>query len=392
MKLQVADLNSHYGPAHILFDVALEVGEGEVVALLGRNGAGKSTTFRSIVGLVEHRTGRIVFEGKDVSREPTHAIVRRGLGYVPEERRIFTDLTVDENLEVGRQPMRPNAPHWTREKLFTLFPNLGEMRNRPGGRMSGGEQQMLTIARTLMGNPSLVLLDEPSEGLSPKIVEQMVEAILTMKQEGVSIVVSEQNLHFARLISDRAYIIERGRICYSRHHGRTRRAAGYPRHASGAVTGAGNAHDQECFAETSRKPARPPYVLDEQVGFILRQVWQRHATIFASEIGINLTPTQWAALAKLTETGPCSQNLLGRLTAMDVATIKGVIDRLTARGLTETSPDPEDGRRLLVSLTRAGQQMAEKAAPNALAITRETLAPLDAKERETLVALLSKLR
>jgi DNA-binding MarR family transcriptional regulator len=136
------------------------------------------------------------------------------------------------------------------------------------------------------------------------------------------------------------------------------------------------------------KPARPSYILDEQIGFILRQVWQRHATIFAREIGINLTPTQWAALAKLTETGPCSQNLLGRLTAMDVATIKGVIDRLTARGLTETSPDPEDGRRLLVSLTRAGQQLAEKAAPNALAITRETLAPLDAKERETLMALL----
>jgi len=160
MKLSVEGLNSHYGPAHILFDIALEVGDGEVVALLGRNGAGKSTTFRSIVGLVEQRTGRILFEGTDVSDQPTHAIVSRGLGYVPEERRIFTDLTVDENLEVGRQPERPNAPHWTREKLFMLFPNLAEMRNRPGGRMSGGEQQMLTIARTLMGNPSLVLLDE----------------------------------------------------------------------------------------------------------------------------------------------------------------------------------------------------------------------------------------
>jgi len=215
MKLSVQGLNSFYGPAHILFDVGLEVGSSEVVALLGRNGAGKSTTFRSIVGLVEQREGRIVFEGKDVSTEPTHAIVRSGLGYVPEERRIFTDLTVEENLEVGRQPVRQNAPQWTREKLFTLFPNLGEMRNRPGGRMSGGEQQMLTIARTLMGNPSLVLLDEPSEGLSPKIVEQMVEAIMTMKKEGVSIVVSEQNLHFANLISDRAYIIERVRICFS---------------------------------------------------------------------------------------------------------------------------------------------------------------------------------
>jgi MarR family transcriptional regulator, lower aerobic nicotinate degradation pathway regulator len=142
----------------------------------------------------------------------------------------------------------------------------------------------------------------------------------------------------------------------------------------------------------SARPQKPGYVLDEQIGFLLRQVWQRHATIFAREIGINLTSPQWAALSKLAETGPCSQNQLGRLTAMDVATIKGVIDRLTARGLTETSPDPDDGRRLVVSLTRAGQQLVEKAAPNALAISRETLAPLDAKEREMLVALLNKLR
>ena len=142
----------------------------------------------------------------------------------------------------------------------------------------------------------------------------------------------------------------------------------------------------------SVKPQRPAYILDDQIGFILRQVWQRHATIFARDIGINLTPTQWAALAKLAETGPCSQNQLGRLTAMDVATIKGVIDRLTARGLTETSPDPEDGRRLLVSLTRAGAQTAEKAAASALAISKETLAPLEPKERDTLFALLNKLR
>jgi MarR family transcriptional regulator, lower aerobic nicotinate degradation pathway regulator len=145
-------------------------------------------------------------------------------------------------------------------------------------------------------------------------------------------------------------------------------------------------------ARRSVKPSQPAYVLEEQIGFILRQVWQRHATIFAREIGINLTPTQWAALAKLSETGPCSQNHLGRLTAMDIATIKGVIDRLTARGLTETTSDPGDARRLLVSLTRAGQQLAEKAVPNAHAITRETLAPLDAREREILVALLGKLR
>ncbi|MCP4615500.1 MAG: winged helix-turn-helix transcriptional regulator [Bradyrhizobium sp.] len=142
----------------------------------------------------------------------------------------------------------------------------------------------------------------------------------------------------------------------------------------------------------SVKPAKPTYVLDEQIGFILRQVSQRHAVIFARDIGMDLTPTQWAALAKLQETGPCSQNQLGRLTAMDVATIKGVIDRLTARGLTETSPDPEDGRRLLVSLTRVGQQLAEKGAPNALAVSRETLAPLDTRERELLMTLLNKLR
>jgi DNA-binding MarR family transcriptional regulator len=142
----------------------------------------------------------------------------------------------------------------------------------------------------------------------------------------------------------------------------------------------------------AKSPSKPSYVLDEQVGFILRQVWQRHSAIFSRDIGTNITPTQWAALSKLAETGPCSQNQLGRLTAMDVATIKGVIDRLTARGLTETSQDPEDGRRLLVSLTRAGQQLAEKVAPSALAVTRETLAPLDAKEREMLMALLNKLR
>lgn len=215
MRLVVEGLNSFYGPAHILFDVGLAVGEGEVVALLGRNGAGKSTTFRSIVGLVPARRGLVRFAGADVSALPTHEIVRRGLGYVPEDRRIFTELTVEENLEVGRQPPRPQVPVWTPERLYTLFPNLGEMRNRPGGRMSGGEQQMLTIARTLMGNPSLVLLDEPSEGLAPRIVEQMAAAILALKREGLSIVISEQNLHFARLIADRAYILEKGRILYS---------------------------------------------------------------------------------------------------------------------------------------------------------------------------------
>ncbi len=215
MKLEVSGLNAWYGPAHILFDLGLEVRDGEVVALLGRNGAGKSTTFKALIGLLERRSGRIVYEGREITGAPTHEIVRAGLGYVPEDRRIFTELTVEENLEVGRQASRPGAPTWTPEKLYTLFPNLAAMRNRPGGRMSGGEQQMLTIARTLMGNPGLVLLDEPSEGLAPKIVEDMATAILAMKREGLSLVISEQNLHFARLISDRAVIIERGRVRFA---------------------------------------------------------------------------------------------------------------------------------------------------------------------------------
>jgi branched-chain amino acid transport system ATP-binding protein len=215
MKLAVSELNSHYGPAHILFDIALEVGEGEVVALLGRNGAGKSTTFRAILGLVANRSGAVIFDGEDVSALAPYDIARRGLGYVPEDRRIFSDLTVGENLLVGRQQPRAGAPTWTVERLFGIFPNLSDLRHRPGGRMSGGEQQMLTIARTLMGNPSLVLLDEPSEGLAPKIVEQMIEAIRDMKRQGLSLLVSEQNLHFARLVADRVYVIEKGRIRFS---------------------------------------------------------------------------------------------------------------------------------------------------------------------------------
>jgi branched-chain amino acid transport system ATP-binding protein len=214
-RLRVSGLNAAYGQAHILTDVALEVGEGEVAALLGRNGAGKSTTFRAILGLIVNRSGAVVFDGEDVSDLPTYDIVRRGLGYVPEDRRIFADLTVEENLLVGRQPPRAGAPTWTRERLFEIFPNLSQLRHRPGGRMSGGEQQMLTIARTLMGNPALVLLDEPSEGLAPRIVEQMIEAIRDMKRQGLSLLVSEQNLHFARLVADRAYVIEKGRIRFA---------------------------------------------------------------------------------------------------------------------------------------------------------------------------------
>jgi len=214
-KLRVNGLNAAYGRAHILYDVALDVAAGQVVALLGRNGAGKSTTFRAILGLVANRSGAVIFDGEDVSALAPYDIARRGLGYVPEDRRIFSDLTVEENLLVGRQQPRAGAPTWTLGRLFGIFPNLSDLRHRTGGRMSGGEQQMLTIARTLMGNPSLVLLDEPSEGLAPKIVEQMIEAIRDMKREGLSLLVSEQNLHFARLIADRAYVIEKGRIRFS---------------------------------------------------------------------------------------------------------------------------------------------------------------------------------
>lgn len=212
--LSVSGLQSYYGRAHILDDVALEIAAGEIVVLLGRNGAGKSTTMKSIMGLVRPRGGRITFDSHRIDDRQPHEIARLGLGYVPEDRRIFTDLSVMENLEVGRQAPRAGAPSWTPERLFELFPNLAEMRNRPGGRMSGGEQQMLTIARTLMGNPRLLLLDEPSEGLAPVIVEQMASTIGALKSQGLTVLLSEQNLHFSNLVADRAYIIEKGRIRY----------------------------------------------------------------------------------------------------------------------------------------------------------------------------------
>jgi branched-chain amino acid transport system ATP-binding protein len=213
--LTVQGLHTYYGRAHILADVALTVAKSEVVVLLGRNGAGKSTTMKSIMGLVPAAAGTIAFLDRDITGKAPHAIAQMGLGYVPEDRRIFAELSVMENLEVGRQKPRGGAPTWTPERLFAIFPNLAEMRNRPGGRMSGGEQQMLTIARTLMGNPRAILLDEPSEGLAPVIVEQMANTIKALKSEGLTVVLSEQNLHFAHLVADRAYIIEKGRIRYS---------------------------------------------------------------------------------------------------------------------------------------------------------------------------------
>lgn len=217
--LQATGLSAWYGAAQILFDVGLNVRRGEVVALMGRNGAGKSTTLKTLIGMLDKRRGSVSFLGKDISKSEPHHAARMGLGFVPEDRRIFTDLTVTENLEVGRQAARrwpdgSEAPLWTPQRLFTLFPNLGEMPGRAGGRMSGGEQQMLTVARTLMGNPYLVLLDEPSEGVAPVIVEQMAHMILELKSQGVSILLSEQNMHFAELVSDRAYVLEKGQIRY----------------------------------------------------------------------------------------------------------------------------------------------------------------------------------
>lgn len=218
--LSIAGLDAFYSAAQILFGLSLDVNSGEVVALMGRNGAGKSTTMKAVMGLEAERRGRMTFMGKDIAQMPTHAIARLGLGFVPEDRRIFTELTVRENLEIGRQPPRiaPDGDRlapWTPERLFRLFPNLAEMQDRPAARMSGGEQQMLTVARTLMGNPLLMLLDEPSEGVAPLIVEQMAHAIQEMKAQGIAILLSEQNLHFAALVSDRAVVLEKGEVRYA---------------------------------------------------------------------------------------------------------------------------------------------------------------------------------
>ena len=210
--LEVQGLRAGYGPAEVLFGVDLTLERGEVAALMGRNGAGKSTTLKAIMGLLAPRAGCVRFAGQNITGWPAYRIARSGLGYVPEDRRIFTDLTVAENLEVGRRAARPGRTAWTPERLYTIFPNLAEMRGRRASAMSGGEQQMLTIARTLMGNPDAVLLDEPSEGLAPVIVELMAEAVLRMKTEGLAVLLSEQSLDFAVAVADRACIIEKGAI------------------------------------------------------------------------------------------------------------------------------------------------------------------------------------
>jgi branched-chain amino acid transport system ATP-binding protein len=213
--LNVQGLNAWYGAAQVLFNAQLHVQRGEVVALMGRNGAGKSSTLKAIMGLMPGRTGNMVFAGHDISNAEPYQAARLGLGYVPEDRRIFTDLTVLENLKLGVQAARCFAddmavPQWSLEQIFALFPNLADMQQRLANHMSGGEQQMLTVARTLMGNPLMVLLDEPSEGVAPVIVEQMGEMILALKRQGVSVLLSEQNTHFAQWVSDRSYTLNRG--------------------------------------------------------------------------------------------------------------------------------------------------------------------------------------
>jgi len=212
--LEVQNINTHYGTSHILFDVSLTVNEGEVVCLLGRNGAGKTTTLRTIMGLARTKEGSVLFNGMEISGREPYEIARLGMGYVPDERLIFPDLTVRENLEVAIKEGNKSF-NWTVEKVYELFPKLAELDGNLGGYLSGGEQQMLTVGRTLMGNPSLVLLDEPVEGVAPIVVQELGQQIKQLKDMGMTILFAEQNLRFAHQISDRAYIIETGRIRFN---------------------------------------------------------------------------------------------------------------------------------------------------------------------------------
>jgi len=212
--LEVRGLQAGYGGATVLFDVSFDVADGEAVALLGRNGAGKSTTLKAIAGWLKPSRGDIRFDGRRIDGAPSYRIARAGLGFVPEGRRIFGGLTVAQNLEVGRRDAPAGTP-WTPQRLFSLFPALAELRERRGGQLSGGEQQMLAIARTLMGNPTMLLLDEPGEGLAPLIVAQLAEALREFKQAGLSILLAEQSLVLAASIADRAVVLESGLVRYA---------------------------------------------------------------------------------------------------------------------------------------------------------------------------------
>ena len=211
--LALRGVEAYYGDSHILFDLSLDVGEGEVVCLLGRNGAGKTTTLKSITGLVPPREGRITLRNQELAGLPPFRIARLGVGYVPEERRIFGNLTVRENLEVARKTWGEGAT-WTAARVYELFPHLQNLRDRQAGRLSGGEQQMLTIARTLMGSPDVLLLDEPSEGLAPLVVQMLGEQLNGLKATGLTMILAEQNVHFVSDLGDRVYVLEKGAVCY----------------------------------------------------------------------------------------------------------------------------------------------------------------------------------
>jgi branched-chain amino acid transport system ATP-binding protein len=214
MILDLQDLHTAYGLSRVLFGVSLTVSAGECVCLLGRNGVGKSTTMRSIMGLTPPAAGRVTWKGRDITGWAPHRVARAGIGFVPEDRRIFADLTVRENLDVAARRARDGAPAWTTGRVFELFPKLRELADRQGGFLSGGEQQMLTIARTLMGNPELLLLDEPSEGLAPLVVDHLRAQIARLKQDGLTILLAEQNVTFSLALADRVYVLEKGRIRY----------------------------------------------------------------------------------------------------------------------------------------------------------------------------------
>lgn len=212
--LSVDRVFAGYAQSTVLFDLSIEIKAGECIGLLGRNGVGKTTTIRSVMGLTPARAGSVHWQGADITRFPAHRIARSGIGLVPEDRRVFADLTVFENLDVGARAAKDGRMAWTMERIFDLFPQLAALRDRKGGYLSGGEQQMLTIGRTLMGNPQLLLLDEPSEGLAPIVVENLHRQILRLKREGLTILLAEQNLEFVLDLSDRVYILEKGRTVF----------------------------------------------------------------------------------------------------------------------------------------------------------------------------------
>jgi branched-chain amino acid transport system ATP-binding protein len=212
MIIEIKEVHTYYGSSHILFGISMEVQEGETVCLLGRNGAGKTTTLRSIIGLTPPRSGSIKFKGGEITGKAPYVISRQGIGFVPEDRRIFPSLSVREQLEVAR---KAGVGNWTVEKVYELFPHLKNLEKHMGNQLSGGEQQMLTIARTLMGNPELLLLDEPSEGLAPLVVDDLMEQIRKLKREKIALLLSEMGLGFAVELSDRAYVIDKGQIQWS---------------------------------------------------------------------------------------------------------------------------------------------------------------------------------